>query len=76
MNKLYLLSFGAQKDIVDKNCFKCGKIIVGGIEAFGGLWFSCREPKCPIEADDSPLDMGESELTNGKIEHIFIRKLK
>ena len=74
MKKLYLLSFGAQKDIVEKNCFDCGKIIIGGITMFDAMWFPCREDNCPIE--ESTLDMGECEFKDGGIEHVFVRKLK
>ena len=74
MRKLYLLSFGAQKDIVEKNCFDCGKIIVGGITFMDAMWFPCREDKCPIE--DSTLDMGVCDMDGGSKDHVFVRKLK
>ena len=74
MEKLYLMSFGAQKEIVDNNCFNCGKIIVGGITFEGGMWFTCREHNCPIE--EELLEIGECELTTGQNEFIIIRKLK
>ncbi len=73
MKKLYLMSCGAQKKLIDKYCFKkCGKILVGGIDLMGGHFVCCRESHCPYQ--EKLLDMGEVEVFSKK-EHIIVRKL-
>ncbi len=72
--KLYLMSVGAQLDLIDKYCFDCGSIIVGQVNFSGGEFACCRNEKC--EHEEKNLDMGEAEMSTGDIEHIVIRKLK
>ena len=69
---IYGLICNAQKDLIDKYCFKeCRKIIVGGITAdLIGAMFPCRERVCPHEDRVSPV-IGEVDG-----EEFKLRKLK
>jgi len=75
VDNLYLVSHGAQKPEIDEYCFmKCGKILIGGIDYMGGLFFPCKTDDCRWTED--VLHIGESELTDGEMVDLTIRKLK
>ncbi len=69
---IYGLVCFAQKELIDKYCFKeCRKVICGGlVNDLIGLMVPCREEICPHEDKASPV-MGE---VNG--EPFKVRKLK
>lgn len=53
---LFGLSEGAQGELVSQLCFdKCGKILVGGIEFMGGIFFPCAEVSCPFVEKESEI---------------------
>jgi hypothetical protein len=69
---LYLLSVGAQKDLIEKHCFvDCGKILVGAIKFCGGYFIPCKEKDCAHEEDS--LDVAHVLPTG---ENCWVRKLK
>lgn len=74
VEKLYLMSVGAQLKQIDEYCFKCGEIIVGQVKYLNGDFACCRKQDCPHE--EKSVDMGEAEMRDGKIEHVIVRKLK
>lgn len=74
VEKLYLMSVGTQLKQIDEYCFKCGAIIVGQVNYEGGQFACCRRPYCPHE--EKSVDMGPALMSDGKIEHVIVRKLK
>jgi hypothetical protein len=79
MNTLYLLSVGAQKDLIKQYCFSetCGKILIGHVIFMDASWLPCDQPICPIE--EQHWDAGEAEMEFGGhtlTRRIIVRKLK
>ena len=75
MNKtLYVVSPLAQKEEVDRYCFKdCGQIIIGGIDILGAPFCPCRTEACPYE--EKSISLGKAKVF-GAWEEIIVRKLK
>lgn len=73
MNNLYLVSVGAQKDLVAKHCYgDCGKIIIGAIELsdIGFIGIPCNEVNCLYEDKNISINYQHE----GK--NVYVRKLK
>lgn len=73
---IYAVSPSAQKEQIDKWCFKeCGKIIVGGLIICDALFLPCREKNCPHMEKEMFLKERVIQLED-KQEDVTIRKLK
>lgn len=73
--KLYIVNPKVQKESIDAYCFgACGKILVGGIDFLGGLFFACKKATCPYLDDQKSL--GLFELAESGKQRIVSRKLK
>ena len=75
MNRLYLVSLGAQEKLITKYCFgDCGHIIVGGVNLMGGAFLPCRTEKCPYL--EKQLELEGTVKMFGQEEKIIVRKLR
>lgn len=77
IEKRYLISWGAQEELIKKCCFdKCGAISVTGVVNFeGGDFGFCCQEKCPFL--DKQVDCGNHSLIGEKKKYnIIVRKLK
>ena len=74
--KRYLISFGAQKDLIEKYCFgKCGKICLGAVRFEGGEFGYCCEDNCPFCKKSINMGVCSVDGLNEKFE-IIVRKLE
>mgnify|MGYP001590173923 CR=1 FL=1 len=71
---IYAISPFAQKEEVDRFCFReCKQILNGGLEIAGVPYCTCRTNPCPYQAQE--MSVGEVIFAWGK-EEIITRKLK
>jgi len=75
--RLFLVSFGAQRRELERYCFgKCGNIGIGAINLHGGLFVPCRCEDCPYVS--ASLNLGDAEVDFGgskEIWHVIVRRL-
>ncbi len=74
-NTRYCMSFGAQKEQIEKYCFEsCGMICIGTISIMGGSFVFCTQEICEFEEKRLLLEKEPSE-EDDEYEYV-IRKLK